>query len=116
MKLEKGGVSEPVYSCTEEGEFLVAPWDFTNDGIPEVLFAVRSGNSLKITVLSRQGEGWRIIGEMTTVGKGIRESRVFRQALTMKHPSSGVLYTWTCHDGRFDFLSSDRRNDPADLL
>ncbi len=51
---------------------------------------------------------------MVTKGKGLGGCRIFRQALTMKD-AAGILYTWTCHGSSFDFLSSDKVNDPTVL-
>ena len=55
---------------------------------------------------------WEQIGTVGARGD-VEEIRVFRQALTVKDKTSGTLYTWTCHDGRFDFKSSAGGPDPA---
>ena len=98
-------------------EYTVGPHDFTDDGQPELVIAVRSasGDGLAAYVFCYMNGSWRCLGEMVTSGHNIRSCRVFRQTLTLKNAESGVLYTWTCHDGHFDFLSSDHVNDPSTL-
>ena len=97
-------------------EYLVAVNDFSGDGVPEILVAVRGNGRISIRVLDLRSGGKTVLGEMVSRGHGILEARVFRQAITMKCPGNNVLYTWTCHNGKFDFLSSDHRDNPADLL
>jgi len=92
--------------------------DFTDDGFPEIIISIRNKTTdeISVHVLEYSGAaGWYSIGEMASRGKKIEETRVFRQALTMKSPA-GVLYTWTFHDDHFSFLSSDHNNDPDALL
>ena len=95
--------------------YLIGVHDFTNDGSPELTVAVTDGaDGTAIYVFQYDGYGWKVIGKMVTVGKGLGGFRIFRQALTMKD-ASGTLYTWTCHGSSFDFLSSDKLNDPSRL-
>lgn len=101
---------------SEGDEYLVAVHDFSGDGVPEILVAVRGNDHLRIRILDLYSGGKTVLGEMVSQGHGIREARVFRQAVTMKCPQNNVLYTWTCHNGVFDFLSSDHRDNPSDLL
>ena len=101
---------------SEGDEYLVAVHDFSGDGVPEILVAVRGNDHLSVRILDLRSGGKTVLGEMVSQGHGIREARVFRQAVTMKCPQNNVLYTWTCHNGVFDFLSSDHRDNPADLL
>lgn len=98
-------------------EYAVGPHDFTDDGQPELVIGARSasGDGLAIYVFGFTGTGWRCLGEMVTAKRDIRSSRVFRQTVTIKDATTGVLYTWTYHDGHFDFLSSDHVNDPSVL-
>lgn len=99
-------------------EYAVGPHDFTGDGQPELVLAVRSasGNGLGIYIFGPAGSGWKCLGEMVTTGYNIRFCRVFRQTVTIKNADNGTLYTWTWHDGHFDFLSSDKVNNPDILL
>ncbi len=98
-------------------EYAVGPHDFTDDGQPELVIGVRSasGEGFAIYVFGFTGAGWKCMGEMVTSGHDIRFSKVFRQTVTIKDAATGVLYTWTCHDGHFDFLSSDHVNNPGSL-
>lgn len=98
-------------------EYTVGPHDFTDDGQPELVIAVRSadGEGFAAYVFGYVGHAWKCLGEMVTAGHDIRSCRVFRQTLTLKDAESGVLYTWTFHEGHFDFLSSDKENDPSAL-
>lgn len=98
-------------------EYAVGTHDFTDDAQPELVVSVRSatGDGLAIYIFQLNGASWKCIGEMVTVGHGIKSGRMFRQTATLKDPSTGVLYTWTYHNGHFDFLSSDRVDDPTVL-
>lgn len=104
-------------SENKTNEYTIGPHDFTDDGQPELVIAVRSasGDGFAAYIFSYMSGAWKCIGEMVSTGHGIRACRVFRQTMTLKGSSSGVLYTWTCHDGHFDFLSSDHVNDPSVL-
>lgn len=100
---------------SRSNEYMIGVHDFTNDGEPELVIAVTDGkDGIAVFVLKYEAGTWKSIGNMVTKGKGLGGCRVFRQALTMKN-SSGVLYTWTCHGDSFDFLSSDKVNDPTKL-
>ena len=93
--------------------------DFTNDGFPALVIGIRddAGDAMAVYILEYGGtSGWYSIGEMVTQGKGIHEARVFRQAVSFKDASSGVMSTWTYHEGKFDFLSSDHADDPSKLF
>ena len=91
-------------SENKTNEYTIGPHDFTDDGQPELVIAVRSAS----------GDGFAAY-IFSYMSGAIRACRVFRQTMTLKDSSSGVLYTWTCHDGHFDFLSSDHVNDPSVL-
>ncbi|MBQ7610420.1 MAG: hypothetical protein IJU74_04905 [Bacteroidales bacterium] len=117
--MEGARESRPVVyreTWSEGDEYLVAVHDFSGDGVPEILVAVRGNDHLSVRILDLRSGGKTVLGEMVSQGHGIREARVFRQAVTMKCPQNNVLYTWTCHNGVFDFLSSDHRDNPSDLL
>lgn len=98
-------------------EYAVGTHDFTDDAQPELVVSVRSatGDGLAIYIFQLNEASWKCIGEMVTVGHGIKSGRMFRQTVTLKDPSTGVLYTWTYHNGHFDFLSSDHVDDPSVL-
>lgn len=98
-------------------EYAVGTHDFTDDAQPELVVSVRSatGDGLAIYIFQLNEASWKCIGEMVTVGHGIKSGRMFRQTATLKDPSTGVLYTWTYHNGHFDFLSSDHVDDPTVL-
>lgn len=98
-------------------EYAVGTHDFTDDAQPELVVSVRSatGDGLAIYIFQLNEASWKCIGEMVTVGHGIKSGRMFRQTVTLKDPSTGVLYTWTYHNGHFDFLSSDHVDDPTVL-
>lgn len=100
----------------ESNCYSIGSHDFTDDGQPELVVAVKnaSGDGMAIFIFGWSGS-WKCTGEMMVYGHNVRSSRVFRQTVTIKDADSGILYTWTWHDGKFDFLSSDRRNDPEDL-
>ena len=117
--MEGARESRPVLyreTWSEGDEYQVAVHDFSGDGVPEILVAVRGNDHLSVRILDLRSGGKTVLGEMVSRGHGIREARVFRQAVTMKCPQNNVLYTWTCHNGSFDFLSSDHRDNPSDLL
>jgi len=97
------------------GNALVGVHDFTGDGLPEILTAIRGEGFVKAQVFRCSGGSWHLLGTIGARGD-VEEIRVFRQALTVKDRTSGALYTWTCHDGRFDFKSSVGGPDPASSL
>lgn len=100
---------------SKSNSYIIGVHDFTNNGNAELTVAVTDGSDgIAIYVFEYDGYNWKPVGSMVTKGKGLGGCRIFRQALTMKD-RSGVLYTWTCHGGRFDFLSSDKVNDPSKL-
>lgn len=85
--------------------------DFTGDSRPEIVVGYRAGNVVGAEIWTlRQGE-WTKIGSMNSSGSS--ECRIFRQALTIKNPSNGALYSWTWHKDRFDFKASDGSSDPT---
>ena len=95
-----------------EGNTLIGAHDFTDDGKPELVVATRGEGMVKAQVFRLSGGAWTLLGTVGARGD-VEEIRVFRQALTVKDKTSGTLYTWTCHDGRFDFKSSAGGADPA---
>ena len=94
------------------GNSLVGAHDFTGDGVPEILAAVRGRDFVKALIFKRTGGKWLQIGTVGARGD-VQEIRIFRQALTIRDKASDVLYTWTCHGGRFDFKSSSGGPDPS---
>ena len=94
------------------GDTLIGAHDFTDDGVPELVIATRGNKVVKAQVYSLKGGTWALLGTVGARGD-VDEIRVFRQALTVKDRTSGTLYTWTCHGGRFDFKSSAGGPDPA---
>ena len=86
--------------------------DLTDDGTPELVVATRGEGMVKAQIYRLSGGTWEQIGTVGARGD-VEEIRVFRQALTVKDKTSGTLYTWTCHNGRFDFKSSAGGPDPA---
>lgn len=97
----------------ETNEYTIGHHDFTNDGQDELVVIVKSADNdgFAVYIFGFTGADWKCIGEMVTAGHDIRFCRIFRQTVTLKDGASSVLYTWTWHDGRFDFLSSDKVND-----
>ena len=95
-----------------EGNTLIGAHDFTDDGTPELVVATRGDGMVKAQIYRLTGGSWNLIGTVGAKGD-VEEIRVFRQALTVKDKTSGTLYTWTCHNGHFDFKSSSGGPDPA---
>jgi hypothetical protein len=103
----------------KSAEYVVGAHDFTGDNNPELLIAVRDQTNHGIAVYiveCQKGVQWQTIGAMVSKDKGIEECRVFRQTVSFKSESTGTLYTWTCHDGHFDFLASNHVDDPTKLF
>lgn len=100
------------------GDFVVGVHDFTGDNAPELVIGVRnsSASGIEAYILKKTDDGWRSIGEIAVFGISGVECRVFRQAITVKNPAKGALYTWTCHGDKFDFKASDGTKDPSKLL
>ena len=94
------------------GNTLIGAHDFTDDGTPELVVATRGEGTVKALIYRLADGTWELIGTVGARGD-VEEIRVFRQALTVKDRTSGTLYTWTCHNGRFDFKSSAGGPDPA---
>ena len=97
------------------GNTLIGAHDFTDDGVPELVVATRGNKVVKAQVYTLRGGVWSLVGTVGARGD-VDGIRVFRQALTVKDRTSGTLYTWTCHGGRFDFKSSAGGPDPAAAL
>lgn len=99
-------------------EYSIGAHDFTDDGQPELVISVRSasGDGLAAYILGYISGKWACLGKMVTTGHNVRSCRAFRQTITIKDADSGTLYTWTWHDGHFDFLSSDNSSDPSILI
>jgi hypothetical protein len=100
------------------GEYVVGYHDFTGDNSPELTIGVRDAGKglVEIFVLQYDGTSWKSIGEIAAKGEGVSVIRIFRQAITVKNPKSGALYTWTWHSGKFDFKASDGTSDPSVLF
>lgn len=94
------------------GDTVIGIHDFTNSGSPELVVARRSGNTLSAGVYAWDGDSWKRIGRVGAEGEGVSDIRVFRQAVTIKNRTSGVLYTWTWHTDKFDFKASDGSAEP----
>jgi len=96
--------------------YMIGVHDFTDEGYPEFLIAVKDADEgVGFFVLEYSGGKWAPIGEIVSKGKGLGGGRIFRQAFTLKN-SSGTMFSWTCHDHRFDFLSSDHVTKQTDLF
>jgi len=103
----------------KSAEYVIGAHDFTGDNNPELLIAVRdqANHGIAVYILKCiNGFEWQTIGAMVSKDKGIEECRVFRQTVSFKSESTGTLYTWTCHDGHFDFLASNHVDDPTKLF
>lgn len=95
---------------------MIGIHDFTDDGYPEFLIAVKDGSEgIAFFVLEYTLGAWKPIGEIVSQGKGLGGGRIFRQAFTLKN-GSGTLFTWTCHGHSFDYLSSDPSIQETDLF
>lgn len=94
------------------GNTLIGAHDFTDDGVPELLVGTRGPGLVKAEVYRFKGGAWTLLGIVGARGD-VDGIRVFRQAMTVKDRSTGTLYTWTCHGGKFDFKSSSGGPDPA---
>ena len=93
------------------GDILVGTHDFTGNRLPEILVAFRSDGGVKAEIFSWSGSAWRQVGRMAV--PGAQEIRIFRQAVSIKKPSTGALCTWTWHGSVFDFRSSDGAQEPS---
>jgi len=100
------------------GDFVIGVHDFTGDQQPELVIAVRDAAvcGVEAFIIRFNGNRWVSIGEIGAIGNNISECRIFRQAITIKNPATGALYSWTCHGERFDFKASDGTRDPSTLL
>ena len=100
----------------KDNEYMIASHDFTDDGQPELVIGVASasGDGMGVYIFEFDN-AWKCIGEMVTSKHNVRSCRIFRQTITIKDADTGVLYTWTWHNGHFYFLSSDQKNDPSVL-
>ncbi|MBR6001795.1 MAG: hypothetical protein IK045_02915 [Bacteroidales bacterium] len=100
------------------GDFVVGIHDFTGDNVPELVLGVRNASAigLEVYILKLKEEGWGSIGEVAVFGIAGVECRIFRHTITVKNLAKGSLYTWTCHNDRFDFKASDGTKDPAQLI
>ena len=86
------------------GDTLIGIHDFTGDKAPELVVARRNSSSVSAKIYTCSAGTWRPIGEIKAEGK---EIRVFRQVLSIR--SGEVLHSWTWHDDRFDYKSSNPR-------
>ena len=113
VRLEEGKVwVDGVLLEEGDGQTLVGAHDFTGDNQPELVVAHRTEERLSAKIYRLSGKDWLCIGHVGAGGAGVRDIRVFRQALTIRNYDSGVLYTWTWRGGRFDFKSSDGSPEP----
>ena len=116
----KAGFSYPKIGFSPQekssNKYMIGIHDFTDDGNPEFLLAVKDGEKgIALFVLEYSSDSWTPIGEIVTQGKDLGGGRIFRQAFTLKDPS-GTLYTWTCHGHGFDYLCSDHVTKMTDLF
>ena len=95
-----------------EGQTVIGTNDFSGDREPELVVARRKGKALSVKVYRLSGREWVCMGQIGAEGDGLRDVRVFRQAMTIRNYATGVLYTWTWRGGRFDFKSSDGSPEP----
>ena len=86
-------------------DLLLGLHDFTGDQASELVIGEKLPEGVKVHVLQWKSGAWKEIGAPTLPGG--TECRVFRQALTIKDPATGVLHAWTWHGDRFDYKSSD---------
>lgn len=106
--LESGAKTPVSVLESSEGmeEMIIGIHDFTNDRQPELVVALRGGESLMLDVLEYDGAGnWKSIGEISASGQGVSECRIFRQVVTVDCAKG--LYTWTYRGGKFQFRGSD---------
>ena len=89
----------------ETDDLLVGIHDFTGDNEPELVVGEKLPAGVKIHVLVLRSGAWQEAGAWSIPGG--TECRIFRQALTIKDPATGVLHSWTWHGDRFDYKSSD---------
>ena len=89
----------------DTADLLLGIHDFTGDQTPELIVGEKLPDGVKAHVLRWKEGAWKEIGAPALAGG--TECRIFRQALTIKDPATGVLYTWTWHGNRFDYKSSD---------
>ena len=86
-------------------DLLVGIHDFTGDQEPELVVGERLPSGVKTHVYRLSGGSWQEIGSLSIPGG--TECSIYRQALTVKDPSNGVLHSWTWHGDRFDYKSSE---------
>ena len=79
--------------------------DFTGDGEPELVVGEKLPAGVRAHVFVHGGGAWHEAGACSIPGG--TECRIFRQALTIKDPATGVLHAWTWHGDRFDYKSSE---------
>ena len=89
----------------DTADLLLGIHDFTGDQTPELIVGEKLPDGVKAHVLRWKEGAWKEIGAPALAGG--TECRIFRQALTIKDPATGVLHTWTWHGDRFDYKSSD---------
>ena len=114
VSLAGGRVTAPGLNLSglPAGNTLIGAHDFTDDGVPELVVGTRGTGLVKAQVYILRDGKWTLMGIVGARGD-VEEIRVFRQAMTVKDRASGALYTWTCHQGKFDFKSSAGGPDPA---
>jgi hypothetical protein len=87
------------------GDLQVGVHDFTADRQPELVVGERLPAGIRVHVYALRGGSWQEIGNLGIPGG--TECRIFRQALPVKDPATGVLHAWTWHGDRFDYKSSE---------
>ena len=90
-----------------KGATLIGSHEFTGDATQELVVGRLQADSLHVRVYGYDKGVWKCIGHMKAGGDGVREARVFRQAVTIRDHRTGVLYTWTWRGSRFAFKASD---------
>lgn len=98
--------------------YSVGVHDFTDDGQPELVLAVRNEAKTEVAIyIFKIGKNDYVsLGEMVYTGSEIRSCRVFRQTVTIKEAASSTLYTWTQHGSSFDFRASNGSTDPSSIV
>ena len=95
------------------GEVVVGVHDFTGDRDFELVVARKDGDVLTATVYTLSSGEWARIGRVGLSGGEAQDFRVFRQVVSVRDHSTGILHSWTFHAGRFDYRGSDGGSDPT---
>jgi len=109
-KLEGGTVTVDGSVLSEsDADTVIGIHDFTGDREPELVVARRSAQGVRAAVYTLDGDKWKQIGQM--IAFDAPEIRVFRQVVSIRR--GDALYSWTWHEGKFDFKASDGSKEPT---